>query len=163
DERGVSVLGEGRDTGGDVPRIKPIVVGEHHHVLAATLAEQRVEVGRRAEVAIVAQVPQPRVPGDKRATELLGAILGAVIRSGHRFAMGMKGVTDRVLRDRCLALADELGAESVELAASGLDLDSYHEVATRIEADRLCFLNSSSEILADAWLSALTSALDGGA
>jgi hypothetical protein len=42
----------------------------------------------------------------------------------------------------------------------GLDLDTYMAAARRLDAGALCFLNSSSEILAPGWLAALHSALE---
>ena len=48
--------------------------------------------------------------------------------------------------------------EEVELAL-GLDLNHYREAVDRVVAERYCFLNTASEILADDWLAHLERAL----
>jgi hypothetical protein len=77
----------------------------------------------------------------------------------HRLVVVLKGFGRDSPVIRCRELADELGADRLELPASGLDLDAYAIVARRLEADALCFLNTGSQILADGWLGRLRSAL----
>ncbi len=81
-------------------------------------------------------------------------------RQPHRLVLVLKGVTDRPLASRCAELADELGADRLDVPATGLDLDTYAEAAQRLDGDRFCFLNSSSEILADSWLASMAGAFE---
>jgi hypothetical protein len=78
----------------------------------------------------------------------------------HRLVFVLKGAQDNMIAARCRVLADELGAERLELPAAGLDLDTYMAAADHLYADALCFLNSSSEILTPGWLAALQTALE---
>jgi hypothetical protein len=78
----------------------------------------------------------------------------------HRLLVLLKGLESGVVAQRCRALIAELDAECVEVAATGLDLDAYREAAQGVDADALCFLNTSSEILADGWLAVLGGALE---
>jgi hypothetical protein len=78
----------------------------------------------------------------------------------HRLVFVLKGAPDDTIATRCRALADELDAERLELPATGLDLDTYMAASRRVDADALCFLNSSSEVLAPGWLAALRNALE---
>ncbi|MDX6681938.1 MAG: hypothetical protein QOG94_1977 [Solirubrobacteraceae bacterium] len=48
----------------------------------------------------------------------------------------------------------------VEVSDDGFDLTAYFVAATTLEHERLCFLNSFSEILAAGWLGLLGAALD---
>ena len=52
-----------------------------------------------------------------------------------------------------------MDADYLEVAPLGRDLDTYRQVADQVRGDTLCLLNTSSEILADGWLSALHEAL----
>lgn len=52
----------------------------------------------------------------------------------------------------------ELEHEELELG-EGMDLDHYREAAERVAAERYCFLNTVSEVLADNWLAHLSRAL----
>ena len=49
---------------------------------------------------------------------------------------------------------------TLELAAPALDLTAYAQAAQRLHHDRLCLVNSHSEILVDDWLAKLSAALD---
>ena len=58
--------------------------------------------------------------------------------------------------------AAALAAREIVLAAPCLDLDAYVRAARSLEHDRVCFVNSYSEILAPGWLRLLTAALADG-
>jgi hypothetical protein len=77
----------------------------------------------------------------------------------HRLVLVLKGDGGGDVASRCRALASELGAECLQTPANGLDLDTYFAVAHRLRPGALCFLNSSSTILADSWLALLQRAL----
>jgi hypothetical protein len=78
----------------------------------------------------------------------------------HRLVVALKGTAESSAAARFRTLADEVHADCLEVPASGVDLDSYAAAARRLEAGRLCFLNSTTEILADGWLAALGTALE---
>lgn len=78
----------------------------------------------------------------------------------HRLVLLLKGISRGTVTVRLRELADELNAERLEVPATGLDLDSYLAAARLLEAHTLCFLNSSSEILAEGWLASLSRALE---
>jgi hypothetical protein len=78
----------------------------------------------------------------------------------HHLVLVPKGAHDAVVATRCRELAEEIDAEQLVLPARGLDLDTYRAAANHVRADVLCFLNSSSEILAPGWLTGLRSALE---
>jgi hypothetical protein len=79
----------------------------------------------------------------------------------HRLVFLLKQLHDGAVTRRCRALADELGAECLQAPATGLDLNAYLAAARGLtDADTLCFCNTSSEILADRWLAALSTALE---
>jgi hypothetical protein len=78
----------------------------------------------------------------------------------HQLIFLHKQLEDSAVTRRCRSLADQLGAEGLQAPATGLDLDAYFAAARRLQdAGTLCFLNTSSEILADDWLAALGAAL----
>ena len=77
----------------------------------------------------------------------------------HRLVLLLNDVADPSVRDVCRATADELGGKLLETPARQLDLAAYHEAAGRIEADRLCFLNSYSTPLVTGWLATLAAPL----
>lgn len=78
----------------------------------------------------------------------------------HQLIVARKAQTaDRPARARLEALVGELGASAVSVADQGLDLDSYAAVVREARAETFCFLNTSSEILADGWLALLAGAL----
>ncbi|HEX4008584.1 MAG TPA: hypothetical protein VHX62_01165 [Solirubrobacteraceae bacterium] len=79
--------------------------------------------------------------------------------AAHRLVVLLKGVDSGELRDHATRLAGSLGAQCLPIAPTGLDLESYRGAAERIDAGRLCFLNSASEILGDGWLRHLNDAL----
>ncbi len=51
--------------------------------------------------------------------------------------------------------------QTLRLARPVLDLDAYRAVGEQVRAERYCFLNSYSVVLADRWLAVLSDALDG--
>jgi hypothetical protein len=59
-----------------------------------------------------------------------------------------------------LALAEGLGAHELHVSDEGFDLTAYHRAAQRLTAERCCFVNSHSRILAGGWLARLAAALD---
>ena len=77
----------------------------------------------------------------------------------HRLILLLNDVADRSVRDVCQATAEELGGELLETPEPQLDLAAYYEAAGRIEADRLCFLNSYSTPLVPGWLATLAAPL----
>ena len=77
----------------------------------------------------------------------------------HRLILLLNNVADRGVRDACQATAEELGGELLETPEPQLDLAAYYEAARRIEADRLCFLNSYSTPLIPGWLATLAAPL----
>ncbi|MGI8557504.1 MAG: hypothetical protein ACR2ND_04210 [Solirubrobacteraceae bacterium] len=77
----------------------------------------------------------------------------------HEFVLLLKGFAREEHACEHLALA---GSEmrTLLVPSAGYDLTAYWHAAARLAHDRVCFLNSFSEILADNWLSMLTSPLD---
>jgi hypothetical protein len=75
--------------------------------------------------------------------------------SDHRLVLLLNNVAERSVRDACRATAEELGADLLETPEPRLDLAAYREAGGRLEADRLCFLNSYSRPLAAGWLETL--------
>ena len=67
------------------------------------------------------------------------------------------GVTPAV-RPALLAELDGVAHRLVELDAPVLDLVAYGQGAARVEHDRICLLNSYTELLADGWLGLLAAA-----
>lgn len=63
-------------------------------------------------------------------------------------------------RPALMAELDGLEHRVLELDAPVQDLAAYAQAAKRLEHERMCFLNSYSEILIDDWLGMLTRALD---
>lgn len=78
---------------------------------------------------------------------------------GHDLVVLLKGFPDadsqRPYRDR----ADRRGASCVELPDAGQDLAAYAAAAASLPHERLCFVNSFSEIRAHGWLALLDAAL----
>lgn len=77
----------------------------------------------------------------------------------HRLLFVLKGASTAVIAAQVRALAAELGAEHIQVPATGRDLHTYRLVAERISCDALCLLNSSSQILGRGWLRMLADAL----
>jgi hypothetical protein len=77
----------------------------------------------------------------------------------HELVILLNGVTD-AQRPELLAELDGLEYRLLELQEPVQDLAAYMQAAQRLEHDRLCFLNSYSEILAAGWLAKLDHALD---
>jgi hypothetical protein len=77
----------------------------------------------------------------------------------HELVILLNGVTD-AQRPELLAELEGLEYRLLELPEPVQDLAAYMQAAQRLEHDRLCFLNSYSEILAAGWLAKLDHALD---
>ncbi len=77
----------------------------------------------------------------------------------HELLILFNNVTERQ-RPELLAELEGVPHRLVALAEPVQDLAAYARVAERLEHERLCFLNSHSEILAPNWLAKLQSALD---
>jgi hypothetical protein len=77
----------------------------------------------------------------------------------HALIIAWKGYSAERLAHarRCL---DGIDYEDEEVKPEPLDLDSYREIASRLTADAVCFLNSYSEIVADQWLAKLENILN---
>jgi hypothetical protein len=73
----------------------------------------------------------------------------------HRLVVAWKGRRDPDAVDRGRDLLSTVAHEEIEVSPEGLDLRSYREAAGRVRGDAVCFLNSSSVILADGWLAGL--------
>jgi hypothetical protein len=80
----------------------------------------------------------------------------------HVLLLALKGFATEASVARCLAAvrSHDLEAEHIELPDEGLDLTVYGRVIAAVSAERYCFVNSYSRILADDWLGALNRALD---
>ena len=77
----------------------------------------------------------------------------------HDLVLLYNGVDDAAL-DAYRKRAAGLGAREIVLPRPCLDLAAYVAAARRLEHDRVCFLNSYSEIVAPRWLGLLSAALD---
>jgi hypothetical protein len=78
----------------------------------------------------------------------------------HRLVLLLNNAADPSVRHACQATAEELGGGLLETPGPRLDLAAYHEAARRIEADRVCFLNSYSTPLIAGWLATLAAPLE---
>jgi hypothetical protein len=79
----------------------------------------------------------------------------------HDLVVLLKGFEDPAARARILERCADLRPGIVEVSDRGLDLTAYMAAAGVLDHDRLCFVNSFSEILAPDWLRALDAGLDG--
>ncbi|HWM09613.1 MAG TPA: hypothetical protein VNO82_09710 [Solirubrobacteraceae bacterium] len=77
----------------------------------------------------------------------------------HRLVLVLKEFRDRSHSAAWDALAEQVPHVRVEMPEPLLDLGAYRRVALASDARALCFTNSSTELLADGWLSALDRAL----
>lgn len=80
----------------------------------------------------------------------------------HQLLLALKGFTSEAEIGSCVAKVRSCGVEAEYLALEddGLDLTAYARAVARVHADRYCFLNSFSRILADRWLAHLSNALN---
>lgn len=81
----------------------------------------------------------------------------------HQLVLALNGLStvgDERSRRELLAELAALDRRIVALEPPVLDLVAYLQVANELTHDRLCFLNSHSEILADDWLAKLDAGLD---
>jgi hypothetical protein len=74
----------------------------------------------------------------------------------HRLVLALAGPDED--RDPWRRAFAGLNHEELDLGL-GMDLDHYRDAADRVLAERYCFLNTVSVILADGWLASLESAL----
>jgi hypothetical protein len=94
----------------------------------------------------------------------------AFLRSYGRFDAGgehdlvllMKGFADRADAAPYLELAADWRPQALHVPDAGLDLAAYGAAAAQLSHDRLCFLNSFSEVRSAGWLACLDAALDAG-
>jgi hypothetical protein len=78
----------------------------------------------------------------------------------HDLHVILKGFPDETSYAAARALFGPLSANLIELDDTGYDIGSYLAAARRVANDRLVFLNTFSEILADDWLGRLDAALN---
>jgi hypothetical protein len=74
--------------------------------------------------------------------------------------LGEHGSSPPTLEQDLRAELERVPHREIVLPRAVLDLDAYLQTARQLEHDRLCFLNSHSEILASGWLAKLDCALD---
>lgn len=77
----------------------------------------------------------------------------------HGLCVVLKGSDRGAFAHRCHTLAERLTARVLVMPDMGKDLDTYRAVARTTGAHQVCFLNTSTEILADQWLERLRAAL----
>jgi hypothetical protein len=77
----------------------------------------------------------------------------------HELVLLLKGFGDSPLLDEVRARAAAHGVSEVTVDDDGYDLTAYVKAARCLPHDRLCFVNSFSEVLADGWLGALADPL----
>lgn len=80
----------------------------------------------------------------------------------HDLVLLFKGFEDRSERAPYLERAADARPATVEVSDEGLDLTAYLAAAAVLGHERLCFLNSFSEILVPRWLALLDAALADG-
>jgi hypothetical protein len=80
----------------------------------------------------------------------------------HRLLLAVKGFGSAADVRECVTAAQaRVGdAEHITVPDAGLDLTAYARVVSEVKADRYCFVNSFSRVLADDWLGHLSAALD---
>lgn len=78
----------------------------------------------------------------------------------HRLVLLYKGFEDETALAPYRGAAEEVPHEEVHVSDAGFDLTAYRAGAEALRAERYCFLNSHSEILAGRWLELLSGALD---
>ena len=79
----------------------------------------------------------------------------------HELVLLLNRVDGHTLRE-LEPLLDGIAHRTLALERPAQDLDAYLQASSRLGHERLCFLNSYSEILAEGWLAKLDAALDGG-
>ncbi len=73
----------------------------------------------------------------------------------HTLVVIFKGFMEAGARDRAARVFDGMPHVAFELDDSGFDIGSYVEACRWLPYDRLCFLNTFTEIAADGWLAML--------
>jgi hypothetical protein len=76
----------------------------------------------------------------------------------HRLVVIAKGWKDAHGRARLDKLAHEHDAATIDLPDDGFDWGAYMRVASRLDEEWVCFLNTHSRILTDGWLATLCAA-----
>jgi hypothetical protein len=77
----------------------------------------------------------------------------------HTLVVAWKGYPGDEPPEDARRLASQVEHEETVVSAAGLDLSAYREIALASSFDLMCFLNSSSEALADGWLSMMRDSL----
>lgn len=77
----------------------------------------------------------------------------------HDLVLLLNGVGDEAEREGYRARVRHLGASDIVMPRPVLDLAAYAVAARRLEHERVCFVNSYSEIIVPGWLGLLESAL----
>ena len=113
--------------------------------------------GRAARAAVVHLVWGPLGPAPLRA--FLRSYERHSAGAEHELVVLFNGV-GRQERPRLLAELSDFPHRLLELEEPVQDLAAYMRAARLLEHERLCFVNSYSEILADDWLAKLAGALD---
>lgn len=80
----------------------------------------------------------------------------------HDLVLLLKGFTEPGQLMSYLELAAEEQPARIEVTDGGFDLTAYLAAAAALDHERLCFVNSFSEVLAAGWLRLLDAALDSG-
>lgn len=89
----------------------------------------------------------------------LNSYLGHPAGIAHRLAVVLKGYdAPAPTRDRIRAAVPD--SAFIEIGDEGFDITAYRRAAAELAEDRLCFLNSHAEVLADDWLARLSRCLD---
>lgn len=78
----------------------------------------------------------------------------------HELVLLFKGFPDQAATAPYMRRAEGAYPRAVQLGDQGLDLTAYMAAAEMVVSDRICFVNSFSEILAPGWLSLLDSAME---
>lgn len=73
----------------------------------------------------------------------------------HRLLLVFNGFTSDAERAEARAALGGIGDDELHLDAPVQDLDAYRQVVHEVDAERLVFLNSYSQVLADDWLDLL--------
>jgi hypothetical protein len=77
----------------------------------------------------------------------------------HDLVLAMKGFASKEQARPYLEVAEELSAETLFFSDAGLDLSVYFALASQLQRERYCFLNSFSEPLVEGWLAKLDAAI----
>lgn len=98
--------------------------------------------------------------GQRPAHAFLESYRAHAAGSEHDLHVILKGFSDEAARAAARALFGSTSTNFIELDDSGYDIGSYQAAARRVTNNRLVFLNTFSEIIADNWLAYLDAALN---